>query len=190
MINRDVFGQWFDKEVQARWKTLNLSWLEMGDWHWRLRDFDLETLTQAIRQHKTCECYPTPNLKKVYEYARTIQSRNRPQRTGTDDSGIPEAHTFIMCIDKDERGRGKVGWFIPIQLWPFKTPWTPEDYQRVASEQARKYADFYGGDWQVFTHTNQLEMLQCAAQLRGNRPIDLNQRPKQYQNRSLTECAL
>ena len=49
MINRDVFGQWFDKEVQARWKTLNLSWIELGIWEIFTNTHHGEMLLQSSR---------------------------------------------------------------------------------------------------------------------------------------------
>jgi len=184
MIALNEFIHWFEKEVKVRWPKHDFSFTEIGDWHWRLREgFDLDTLTEAVRRHRTCDDWRVPGLKKVHEYAREIQTRSRPAWAKTNRvhrSGIPKAHTFIMCIDKDERGRGNVGWFVDILLWPFRTPWTPDDYQRVAAEQARKYSDFYGGDWEVFTHTTELEMMRCANQLRGTQPLDLNELRKRY----------
>ena len=173
MLSNKEFNDWFKKEVESRWPKHRFDWTEVGDWHWRLREgFDLDTLTEAVRQHKACDDFRTPSLKKVYDYAKAIQSRNRPQRDcggsreRSDNSGVPE-HTFIMCTAKDEHGHGKVGWFVPILLWPFKTQWTPQDYQRVAAEQARRHADFYRGIWDIFTDTNHGEMLTRSSRLRN-----------------------
>jgi hypothetical protein len=184
MINRDAFGQWFDQEVQTRWKTLNLSWTELGDWHWRLREgFDLETLTEAIRQHKAIEHYPVPNLKKVYDRAQAIQSSNRPKRQPADGdtgaaSGVPEAHTYIMCVGKGDNGRGCVGWFAPILIWPFHKTYTAETYRRIAEEQCVMHSrNGRNGVWEIFTGATHYEMLQRSNRLCGTQPLDLPAKP-------------
>jgi len=150
-----------------------------------LEKYDYADVAEAARAHLAESRYAKPMPNQLLERARTLRLNRCRAQTGSthsrkNDTAFPEAHTFILCIDKDERGRGRPGWFIAIILWPFKTPWTPADYQRVATEQARKYADFYGGVWQVFTNTNQLEMLQCAATLRGTQPLDLDTLRKRY----------
>ena len=65
----------------------------MGDWHWRLQEFDTDSLTQAARQHKATEDWRTPSLKKVYDYAKKIKARNKPKREQKKDTGIPDEHT-------------------------------------------------------------------------------------------------
>ena len=80
-MNSKEFMQWFEQQIKTRWQGLRPSWIELGDWHWRLQEFDTDTLTQAARQHKATEDYRTPSLKKVYEYASKItaaRKRNRP----------------------------------------------------------------------------------------------------------------
>ena len=153
MLSQKVFLDWFKKEVEARWKTHHFEWIEIGDWNWRLAEFDIDTLTQAVRQHKACECYPMPNLKKVYEYACKITAAKKPpsQRSGEGkkSSGVPEAHTFIMCVAKGDNGCGCMGWFVPILIWPFHKTYTAE-------------------------------MMDRRMKLRGTKPLDLNQLRKRY----------
>ena len=187
MLSNKEFCDWFKKEVEARWPKCNFGWIEVGDWHWRLREgFDLDTLTEAVRRHKACDDWRVPSLKKVYDYAREIKANRSPvepapdsiqeQRRDSDNgsaSGVPDAYTYIMCVAKSDNGRGPVGSFVPILLWPFRKQWTPDDYRRVAEEQRLMHSrNGRNGIWQVFTHTTQLEMLRCAATLRGTRPLD------------------
>jgi hypothetical protein len=183
MLSKNVFCDWFNKEVQPRWKTHHFEWIETGDWHWRLRDFEIDTLTQAVRQHKACECYPMPNLKKVYEYAKTIQTHNSPQPAATakkPSSGIPDTHTFIMCTVKDDRGRGCVGWFVDILICPLNKTYSAETYQRVAAEQAERHRSTCGGQWKIFTNTTHGEMMNRRMKLRNTKPLDLTQLRKLY----------
>ncbi|MDH4202317.1 MAG: hypothetical protein OEV87_05445 [Phycisphaerae bacterium] len=184
MINRDVFGQWFDKEVQSRWQTLNLSWIELGDWYWRLRDFDTDTLTEAVRKHKACEDWRVPSLKKVYDYAKAIQSRNRPASANAvkeKRSTLPDEHTFIMCVAKGDNGRGCVGHFVPILIWPFHTTYTADTYRRIAEEQCVIHSrNGRNGVWEPFYNTTHLEMMRRANQLCGTKPLDINEVRKLY----------
>lgn len=178
MLSKNVFYQWFKQEVETRWKQHRFEWIEAGDWYWRLQGFDIETLTQAVRQHKACECYPTPNLKKVYEHAKTIRVNNRPKRHRGDPQGtsspLPAEHVFIMCVAKDFDGGGPVGRYLPVLMWPFgKT--TAEEYLRNAEAFARKHADFYGGVWEVFTDTNQLEIMIRRRELLAEQPAGISQ---------------
>jgi hypothetical protein len=182
MIQQNEFIQWIEKEVKIRWPKHNFSFIEIGDWHWRLRDFDVDTLTQAVRQHKAIDDWRTPSLKKVYDYAKKIHTTNHPKQHNKDkrNTGVPEAHVYIMCTGKDERGKGNVGWFLPILIWPFGKTYTADQYHRNAEAFAQKHADFYGGVWEVVAQTNQLQMLQRAAKLRGTKPLDLTVLQNRY----------
>jgi len=182
MIQQNDFIHWFEKEVKTRWARHHFDWLEIGDWHWRLREgFDLETLTEAVRKHKACDDWRVPSLKKVYDYARAIQSDKSPKRHRREDAGtgVPEAHTYIMCIDKSDNGRGPVGTFVPILIWPFHKSYTAETYRRIAEEQCVMHSrNGRNGVWEAFYNTTHLEMMQCAATLRGTQPLNLPAKPR------------
>lgn len=178
MIQQHEFIQWFKKEVKGRWPKHNFDWTQIGDWHWRLRDdFDLDTLTEAVRRHKVCDDWRVPSLKKVYGYAKTIQSTKRPQRQraeGADEtsSTLRPEHTYIMCVARSANGGGCVGWFVPILLWPFKTRWTPDDYRRVAEEQCQIHSrNGRAGVWKIFPNTTYRAMRNRAMALRGTNPL-------------------
>ena len=166
-MNNTEFMQWFGKEVKTRWPRHTFRWTEMGDWHWRLGDFDVDTLTQAVRRHRACEDWKVPSLKKVYEYASAIRDKTNPPQKQTGQRSFPEAHTFIMCTARDDRGNGTPGVYVDIILWPFNKTWAAADYRRVAAEQARKHQSTYGGVWEVFTQTNCLEMMKRCMKLRN-----------------------
>ena len=185
-MNSKEFMQWFEQQVKTRWQGLDLTWIELGDWHWRLQDFDTDTLTQAVRRHKACEDWRSPSLKKVYDYAKTIKARNKPKPEHADgtngsSSGVPEAHTYIMCVAKSDNGCGCVGWYVPILLWPFKKQWTPEDYRRAAEEQCVMHSrNGRNGIWEIFTNTTHGKMMDRSMKLRGTKPLDLNELRKRY----------
>ena len=171
-MNKSDFLYWFDDNVKVRWPRHHFAWTEVGDWAWRLEEFDSDILTQAVRKHKTREDYRAPSLKKVHEYVTEIQSRNSPKRQHRNNS-VPDAHTYIMCVAKDDNGRGCVGWFVPILLWPFKQEWKPEDYTIVAEQQLAIHSR-RGGKWKIFTNTTHGKMLIQSNKLRGIKPLDLN----------------
>ena len=184
-MNSKEFMQWFEQQIKTRWQGLRPSWIELGDWHWRLQEFDTDTLTQAARQHKATEDYRTPSLKKVYEYACKITAARKPPapRSGEEkkSSGVPEAHTFIMCVAKADNGCGCVGWFVPILIWPFHKTYTAETYRRSAEEQCVMHSrNGRNGVWEIFTGTNHGEMMDRRMKLRGTKPLDLNQLRKRY----------
>ncbi|MHC4290298.1 MAG: hypothetical protein ACYSOF_01545 [Planctomycetota bacterium] len=180
MLSKKVFWDWFKKEVQSRWKVCHFEWTEIGDWHWRLQNFSTETLTEAVRQHKVCEDWRTPSLKKVYGYAGKITADRTPKakRTGN-NSSIPDTHTFIMCTARDERGKGTPGWFVDVLIWPFHKTYTAETYRRAAEEQCNMHAA-YGGIWEIFTDTTRREMNKRSADLKGIKPLVLNKRRKRH----------
>ena len=186
MINKDSFGEWFKKEVETRWSKCNFSWTEIGDWHWRLRDFEIDTLTQAVRRHKVCEDYRQPSLKKVYKYAQTITAHTNPKRERRDgasgkSTGIPDEHTFIMCVAKSDNGCGCVGWFVPILIWPFTKTYTPETYRHTAEQQRVMHShNGRNGVWEIFYGTTHGEMLRRSNKLTHTKPLDLNQLRKRY----------
>jgi hypothetical protein len=184
MIALNEFIHWFEKEVKARWPKHDFSFTELGDWHWRLREgFDLDTLTEAVRRHKACDDWRVPGLKKVYEYAKSIQANKSPKRQRRDGdtaaaSGIPEAHTYIMCVAKGDNGRGCVGWFVPILVWPFHKTYTAETYRRIAEEQCVMHSrKSRNGVWEPFYNTTHLEMLRRSNRLCGIKPLDLPAKP-------------
>lgn len=167
MLTKELFWQWFKQEVKPRWSRSEFSGVEMGDWYWRLGEFDIETITQAVRRHKACEDYKTPSLKKVYAYAKAIGADKRPRQPRSEGSGVPESHVYIMCVAKDFDGCGPVGRYLPVLMWPFGKTCTAEQYRRNAEAFAKKHADFYGGVWEVFTQTRRLEIMRQSTQLRG-----------------------
>lgn len=175
MIHKNDFIQWFENEVKVRWPKHNFSLTELGDWHWRLRDFEVDTLTEAVRRHKAVDDWRVPSLKKVYDCAAKIHLTKHPKQHRKQTTGVPEAHTYIMCTAKDERGRGIVGWFVPILIWPFHKAYTAETYRRCAEQQLAMHAR-RGDVWEVFTQTDHGEMLQRRCALLGIQPLDLTGR--------------
>lgn len=179
MLSKRVLGDWFKKDVQTRWDKHNFEWIEMGDWYWRLAEFDIDTLAEPVRRHKVCDDYRTPSLKKVYDYAKTIHTRNHPPVPNsveqTHQSTIPDTHTFIMCTKKDDRGKGTVGWFVDILIGLLNKTHSAATYNRVAAEQAARHASTYGGVWEVFTKTNQSEFLSRRhSALLNTKPLSSN----------------
>ena len=75
-MQRNDFIRWFEKEVKARWGKCHFEWTEIGDWHWRLEKFDIDTLTEAVRRHKVEDDPRNPRLKKVYTYAHKVRAAN------------------------------------------------------------------------------------------------------------------
>ena len=185
MLSKKVFWDWFKAEVQGRWKVCHFEWTEIGDWHWRLRDFGIDTLSQAVRQHKVCEDYRSPSLKKVYEYARKINADNTPKSKRDHNSNhIPDAHTYIMCVAKGDNGCGCVGWFVPVLIWPFHKTYTAEDYRRIAEQQRLMHSrNGRAGVWKIFTNTTHGEMMDRRMKLCNEKPLDLNKLRKWYKDR-------
>ena len=85
MLSKKEFWEWFKSEVKTRWAKYSFEWTEIGDWHWRLGKFDVDTLTEAVRRHKTTEDWRAPRSRKVYDYAKAIHTRNSPKRKRRDE---------------------------------------------------------------------------------------------------------
>ncbi|MHC4881366.1 MAG: hypothetical protein ACYTEN_06710 [Planctomycetota bacterium] len=183
-MNSKEFMQWFEQHVKTRWQGLDLTWIEIGDWHWRLEKFDADILTRAVRRHKVCEDWRVPSLKKVYEHACKIQANNHPKPKRDDTTnGIPDEHTFIMCVAKSANGGGCVGHFVPILIWPFHKTYTPETYRRIAEEQCVMHSrNGRNGIWKPFYNTTRTEILTRRWNLLGVKPLDMDEMRKRYKH--------
>lgn len=151
MLTKEVFGQWFAQQVAARWDKCVFSAVQLEDWYWRLKAFDPAALTAAARRHHAVDEPRRPSLKAIHDYARAQQVRTAP--TAHEPPGVPEAHTYIQCVSTDPQGRGPVGWFVPVLLWPFGQDYTPAAYERTAEQQAELHRRSRGGVWEVVTGT-------------------------------------
>jgi predicted transcriptional regulator len=126
-------------------------------------------------------------LKKVYTYAHKVRAANSPKHDRKDQgnsSGVPDAHTYIMCVAKGDNGCGCVGEFVPILIWPFTKTYTAETYRRIAEEQRLMHShNGRNGIWKIFYGTTHGEMITRRMKLRGEKPLDLNQLRKRYKIR-------
>ena len=147
--------------------------MEIADWLLWLEEYDYDAIGEAARRHLAESRYAKPIPSQLFAHASKAISN--PAATPAKKSSVfPEPHTFIMCTGKDDRGNGAVGAFWDIILWPFNRTWTAADTHRGATDQARKRQAMYDGMWEVFTQTNQLEMLRRSNALCGIKPLDLN----------------
>jgi hypothetical protein len=72
---------------------------------------------------------------------------------------------------------------VDILICPLNRTYSDATYRRVAAEQARRHSETYGGTWEVFTHTNQSEMLKRSNQLTDTQPLDLTQLRKRVKTK-------
>jgi hypothetical protein len=162
----------FTNEIRKRWPRWTPSDVEASDWLVWLEKYDYADIAEAARAHLAESRYTKPIPAQLLDHARAIRTRNRPKRERRDQtksSGIPDEHTFIMCVGKSDNGRGPVGTFVPILLWPFKVRWTPEDYRRVAEEQCVIHSrNGRNGVWEAFYNTTHLEMMRRRTRLRNS----------------------
>lgn len=165
-MTKEMFRQWFLKEIQGRWATCEFTAVQLGDWYEQLNRYDAPTLTEAVRQHNVQDEPRRPSVKAIYEYARQWQNRHAhtcvgmaPNKENRQTScGVPQAHTHIQCIAKDADGRGPVGWFVPILVWPFHKEYTQAVYDRIAEQQRTMHQRGRGGVWEAVTHTTEAAM--------------------------------
>jgi len=117
----------------------------------------------------------------VYDYAKTIKADRTPPSKRNSNT-IPDEHTFIMCVAKGDNGRGCVGHFVPILIWPFHTTYTADTYRRIAEEQCVMHSrNGRAGVWEPY-NTTRAEMLKRSCDLRGVKPLDLTELRKRYKH--------
>ncbi len=155
-MSKEAFREWFQIEVGQRWPKCWFSWTEMGDWHWRLGDFDAARLTEAVRRHKVQDEPSRPSLKAVYRCVCQQTAGQTPNAKKERD--VPDAHTFIMCTGKDMDGCGCVGRIVPIHIVPLHREYSRKTFRQVAERQAKAYAQSSGGVWEVFCDTDDRQM--------------------------------
>ncbi|MBC8379526.1 MAG: hypothetical protein H8E62_10150 [Planctomycetes bacterium] len=166
MLTKEAFMQWFQHHIIGRWSTCAFTAVQLEDWYWRLKRYDTDTLTAAVRQHYCSDEPRRPSLKAIHAFARQQQANQAHTTTRDKESkGVPEAHTYIQCVAKDENGRGAVGWFVPILLWPFHREYTQAMYEQTAEQQRLMHQRSAGGAWRVVTHTTHTEMTRRRSKL-------------------------
>ena len=171
MLSRATFLKWFQDHVQSRWTKCEFTSVQLDDWYWRLKQLDETVLTKAVRRHFVCDEPRRPSLKKICEYVRQMQAKHAHTSAGlaphSEPSGVPEAHTYIQCVGKDNNGHGPVGWFVPILLWPFHQEYTQAMYDKTAEQQLQMHRRSRGGIWEVATDTTHSQMRIRQWQLTG-----------------------
>ncbi len=177
MLTKEAFTQWFREALMPRWARCSFNAVQIGDWYWRLKGYETDVLTEAIRRHHAVDEPRRPSLKKVHEYARehTAQTTAFPARREKpchpsirlDHSRVPEAHTYIQCVGKDADGNGPVGWFVPILLWPFHQTYTRQMFDKAAENQRRLHQQNNGGIWEIVSGTTHSRMMQRRGELTG-----------------------
>ena len=170
-MNKSESAKCFNEQIRKRWPHWTPNDVEIADWLCWLGDYDYHAVAAAARRHLAESRYAKPIPSQLFAYASKAISTPSPPAKKT--SAFPEPHTFIMCTGKDDRGKGAVGAFWDIILWPLDRTWTAADTHRVATDQARKRQATCGGVWEVFTQTNHLEMLRRSNALCGIQPLDL-----------------
>ncbi|MBL7214110.1 MAG: hypothetical protein ISS71_00365 [Phycisphaerae bacterium] len=165
MLTKEAFGKWFQSQIRQQWPRYEFTAVQLSDWYWRLKDFDEATLSAATRRHHVRNEPRQPSLKAIYDYAQQLNTKHAhthvgmaPDNGNQKPSGVPEPHTYIQCVSKDDNDRGPVGWFVPVLLWPFHKTYTQAVYDKTAEQQRTLYQHSYGGVWEVVTHTTYSRM--------------------------------
>jgi len=70
-------------------------------------------------------------------------------------------------VAKDENGRGCVGRFVPILLWPFHRSYTRQMFDAAAENQRRLHQQNSGGIWEIVSGTTHSKMLERQYRLTG-----------------------
>jgi hypothetical protein len=166
MLTKDAFLTWFQKDVLTRWPKCAFTAVQVDDWFRRLKAFDAPTLTEAARRHYTVDEPRRPSLKKLHDYVRQPYARTDTAHEKK-SYDVPEAHTYIQCVAKDENGHGPVGRFVPILLWPFHKTYTRQMFDKAAENQRRLHRQNSGGVWEVVTGTTHSRMRRRQWRLTG-----------------------
>jgi hypothetical protein len=159
MMNKSESAKCFNEQIRKRWPRWTPRDVEISDWLVWLAAFDPPAIATAARKHLAESRYAKPIPAQLLDHAKKLKAANRPCRPssaeGKPSSGVPDAHTYITCTAKDERGCGCVGWFVPILIWPFHKTYTPQTYRRAAEEQCHLHANRGGGGgiWEIFSGT-------------------------------------
>ena len=183
-MNKNESAKCFNEQIRKRWPRWTVSDVEISDWLVWLEAFDYPTIATAARMHLAESRYAKPIPSELLGHAKKLAPKPSPKQAKKKSSGIPEEHTFIMCVATGENGCGNVGWFVPILIWPFHKTYTAETYRRIAEEQCVMHSrNGRAGIWEIFTNTTHGEMVTRRMKLQGTKPLDLNELRKHYKNR-------
>ena len=180
-MNKNESAKCFTEQIRKRWPRWTPSEVEISDWLVWLETYEYAAIAEAARAHLAESRYAKPIPSQLLDRAKAIRSNQRPKRQRADGdsragSGVPEAHTYIMCVAKGDNGRGCVGQFVPILIWPFHKTYTAETYRRIAEEQCVMHSrNGRNGVWKPFYNTTHLEMMRRRNHLRGTKPLDINE---------------
>lgn len=156
MLSKEDFRRWFNEQVLQRWPRCDFNDVQAMDWHWRLKMFDEDELTEAVRRHSVRDEPRRPSLKAVYELA--LRWRETSGRAAAPKAGVPEATTYVQCVALDENGRGPLGWFDGVLLWPPHHPHAPEVIERAARKRIEEHKAGRGGVWEIVHNTTEHEI--------------------------------
>ncbi|MHC5200293.1 MAG: hypothetical protein ACYSO1_09325 [Planctomycetota bacterium] len=182
MMNKNESAKCFNEQIRKRWPRWTPSDVEISDWLVWLEKYDYPTIATAARTHLAESRYAKPIPSQLLDHAKKLAPKPTPKQK-TQSSGVPATHTFIMCTARDDDKTGRLGWFVDILICPLNRTYSDATYRRVAAEQARRHSETYGGTWEVFTHTNQSEMLKRSNQLTDTQPLDLTQLRKRVKTK-------
>ena len=135
-MNKSESKQCFNEQIRKRWPRWTASVVEISDWLVWLEAFDYPTIAQAARMHLAESRYAKPIPSQLLDHAKKLMPKPSPKQAKKKNTGVPDAHTYIMCVAKSDNGCGCVGWFVPILIWPFTKTYTPETYRRTAARDA------------------------------------------------------
>ncbi|MFW6106536.1 MAG: hypothetical protein ACOC8H_00070 [bacterium] len=124
---------------------------EQNGWITMLSGLDEETARRTIQPCWEATQYKAPKPKTFrdcYNLLRSQQGHDPHQAKNT--SGPVDSGIYLVCVARDENGRGPVGCRIPMVYPPGRCP-APAHVRRVAHEiEKPRKEEFIGGQWEVW----------------------------------------
>ena len=97
-MNKSESKQCFNEQIRKRWPRWTASVVEISDWLVWLEAFDYPTIAQAARMHLAESRYAKPIPSQLLDHAKKLMPKPSPKQTKKKNTGIPDAHTYIMCV--------------------------------------------------------------------------------------------
>jgi len=145
-----------NEELLPRWPDWKPSGVEIADWRYAIRPFDVEIIKTAIRRHVLESSWKKPVSKKIIEKARSMQPNTAGSKKET-----PEPTIFVQCVEQG-------GELQQFSTRPACQPgiFYSADTLRDAEKIREKLIGLYGGMWDIIQQATYGDMIKRRIELR------------------------
>jgi hypothetical protein len=117
-------------------------------WCEQLIPFTRDIALNAVRRTKLESRGKEPNAKILKGFAYELKTKT--EEGEQKNKGIVDPCVFVICVDKDDAGRGCIGKMEAVHVPPLNIQHPLDTLLRAAEKTKEKLSYSYGGIWRVY----------------------------------------